>query len=387
MKNNVFNASICLCLLVISMTVAANAYTTPESIVASGKVYVSQVTYDPAVFFTDDTGTVTIDVTNGNSNQSIVLNHATFSDNNIRRMSGTYDTSANIGPLQTRSFVFSVAARASEGTYYPTFSLSFRDADSLWERTMVQVDNTPLELTVQNKPDTFTQGSKDTISVTVANPRKNDVKNVKVEVSGTGITATPSTIFIGKLASGASNSVNFTVTPAQETTLDLAVKYNNGDNIHTVTTDLPIVFGIDKKQANPVISNVQVKSEAGIYHITGDVTNAGLEPANSVIVTTLSPAVPHDPYKTYVVGALKPDDFASFEVTFSADNGSTIPLQLSFKDIDGNVFTSVQDVKVAPGATSSQKNGDTNLLPVIAGLIIVGIFVGGWVLYLRRNKK
>jgi HAMP domain-containing protein len=387
MKNNVFNASICLCLLVISMTVAANAYTTPESIVASGKVYVSQVTYDPAVFFTDDTGTVTIDVTNGNSNQSIVLNHATFSDNNIRRMSGTYDTSANIGPLQTRSFVFSVAARASEGTYYPTFSLSFRDADSLWERTMVQVDNTPLELTVQNKPDTFTQGSKDTISVTVANPRKNDVKNVKVEVSGTGITATPSTIFIGKLASGASNSVNFTVTPAQETTLDLAVKYNNGDNIHTVTTDLPIVFGIDKKQANPVISNVQVKSEAGIYHITGDVTNAGLEPANSVIVTTLSPAVPHDPYKTYVVGALKPDDFASFEVTFSADNGSNIPLQLSFKDIDGNVFTSVQDVKVAPGATSSQKNGDTNLLPVIAGLIIVGIFVGGWVLYLRRNKK
>jgi len=387
MKNNVFNASICLCLLVISMTVAANAYTTPESIVASGKVYVSQVTYDPAVFFTDDTGTVTIDVTNGNSNQSIVLNHATFSDNNIRRMSGTYDTSANIGPLQTRSFVFSVAARASEGTYYPTFSLSFRDADSLWERTMVQVDNTPLELTVQNKPDTFTQGSKDTISVTVANPRKNDVKNVKVEVSGTGITATPSTIFIGKLASGASNSVNFTVTPAQETTLDLAVKYNNGDNIHTVTTDLPIVFGIDKKQANPVISNVQVKSEAGIYHITGDVTNAGLEPANSVIVTTLSPAVPHDPYKTYVVGALKPDDFASFEVTFSADNGSTIPLQLSFKDTDGNVFTSVQDVKVAPGATSSQKNGDTNLLPVIAGLIIVGIFVGGWVLYLRRNKK
>jgi hypothetical protein len=387
MKNNVLNATIFLCLLVISMTAAVNAYTTPESIVAAGKVYVSQVTYDPAVFFTDDTGTVTIDVTNGNSNQSIVLNHATFSDMNIRLISGTYDTSANIGPLQTRPFVFSVAARAMEGTYYPTFSLSFRDADSLWERTMVQVDNTPLELTVQNKPDTFTQGTKDTISVTVANPRKNDVKNVKVEVSGTGITATPSTVFIGKLASGSSTSMNFTVTPAQETTLDLTVKYNNGDNIHIVTTDLPIVFGIDKKQANPVISNVQVKSEAGIYHITGDVTNAGLEPANSVTVTTLSPAVPRDPYKTYVVGALKPDDFASFEVTFSADNGSNIPLQLSFKDIDGNVFTSVQDVKVSPGATSSQKNGDTTLLPVIAGLVIVGVFVGGWIIYLRRNKK
>jgi hypothetical protein len=75
--------------------------------------------------------------------------------------------------------------------------------------------------------------------------------------------------------------------------------------------DLPIVFGIDKKQADPVISNVQVKSESGVYHVTGDVNNAGLETANSVMVTSLPPAVPQDPYKTYVVGALKPDGDAS----------------------------------------------------------------------------
>ena len=44
-----------------------------------------------------------------------------------------------------------------------------------------------------------------------------------------------------------------------------------------MTSDLPIPFGVDKKQANPVISNVEVKSDAGIYHITGDVNNAGLK--------------------------------------------------------------------------------------------------------------
>ena len=47
----------------------------------------------------------------------------------------------------------------------------------------------------------------------VANPRKNDFRNVILEVSGTGITATPAKTFIGNLASGAKIPVNFTVTP------------------------------------------------------------------------------------------------------------------------------------------------------------------------------
>jgi hypothetical protein len=155
-----------------------------------------------------------------------------------------------------------------------------------------------------------------------------------------------------------------------------------------VTTDLPIPFGVDKKQANPVISNVQVKSESGIYHITGDVNNAGLETANTVMVTVLSPAVPQDPYKTYVVGALKPDDFGSFEVTFSANSTSSIPIQLSYKDTDGNLYTSLQDVKISAATMNSQDSGVSNILfPIIAVVIVVGVCIGGWYFYVRRNKK
>jgi hypothetical protein len=220
----------------------------------------------------------------------------------------------------------------------------------------------------------------------VANPRKNDVYNALLEISGTGITSTPSKIFIGELASGANKTLNVAITPDQPTTLVLTVYYANGDNIHKVAIDLPIVFGTDKKQANPVVSNIQVKSDAGIYHVTGDVTNAGLETANAVMVTTLPPAVPQDPYRTYVVGALKPDDFGSFEVTFSAENGSGIPLQLSYKDADGNIITSTHDVKVSPLANNSQKNG-LPLLPIVAVIIIVAVFASGWIIYLRRNRK
>ncbi len=327
-------------------------------------------------------------VTNSNSDVSVVVNHVTFGDQNIRLTSSPYDSSANIGPLQRQPFTFSVVADAPDGTYFPTFSLSFRDADSLYYRATAEVDNTPLELTIVDKPDAFTQGKKKTISLQVANPRKNDVRNVVLDVSGTGITATPAKTFIGNLAAGAKMPVNFTVSPDQESQLILKVTYNNGNNPHTVTMNLPITFGVDKMQANPVVSNVQVTSSGGIYHITGDVNNAGLETANTVTVTSLAPAIPQDPYKTYVVGALKPDDFGSFEVTFSANGTTSIPLQLSFKDTNGNQYSTLQEVNIAATAPTSQNSGGSNLLfPLIAVIIVIGACIGGWYFYVRRNKK
>jgi hypothetical protein len=374
--------------LVFNMGVGmVSAFQTPESIIAAGNVYVSNITYDPGTFFTDDTGTITVFVTNGNSDQSVVVNHVTIGDKDITLLSSPYDSSANIGPLQKQPFAFTVTARSGDGTYYPTFSLSFRDAGSLYQRAPVLVDNTPLELTIIDKPDTFAQGKKETIHVQVANPRKNDVRNVMLDITGTGITAAPEKNFIGNLASGSKMQVNFTITPELEKTLILTGNYNNGNNPHKVRIYLPITFGIDKKQANPVVSNVLVKSEGGIYHITGDVNNAGLETANTVMVTSLSPAIPQDPYKTYVVGALKPDDFGSFEVTFTA-NSTTIPLQLSFKDADGNLYTSVQDVKISALAANSTANGGTGLLfPLIAIVIVISACIGGWYFYVRRKNK
>ncbi|HZK29909.1 MAG TPA: hypothetical protein VFC43_01565 [Methanoregula sp.] len=387
MKNTQFIIIVTFCLIFSTGIGSVTAFQTPESIIAAGNVYVSNITYDPGTFFTDDTGTVMVYVTNGNSDQSVVVNHVTFGDKNILLTSPSYDSSTNIGPLQNKQFVFSVSAVASEGTYYPTFSLSFRDADSLYSRAVIRVDNTPLELTIIDKPDAFTREKKKTIFVQIANPRKNDVRSVILDVSGTGVTATPDKIFIGNLASGSKSQVNFTVTPELDTPLILTLSYNNGNNPHKVRMYLPITFGIDKMEATPVISNVLVKSEGGIYHINGDVNNAGLETANTVMVTSLSPAVPQDPYKTYVVGALKPDDFGSFEVTFSA-NSTTIPLQLSFKDSDGNLYTSVQDVKISALAANSTATGGPSLLfPLIAVVVVIGACIGGWYFYVRRKNK
>jgi len=371
------------CLLVT----AAGADSTPESLTKFGRnLFVSSITSDPAVFFSGDSGTVTVSVTNGNANQSVSVSHATFGDKNIKLTRGSYDTTSAIGPLQTRTFTFSVLADSADGTYYPQFSISYFGTSSLGQPAVIQIDNSPLVLIVVNKPDTFVQGRKDTINVQIANPRKNDVKNVILEISGEHLTITPSKVFIGRLASGTSTLVNFSVTPDEPSLITLDVDYNNGDNVHSVSTTLPVTFSSDKKQADPVISNVKVTRSGGIYHVTGDVTNAGLLTANAVTVTSLSPAVPEDPYKSYIICALNQDDFGSFEVTFTADGADSIPVQLSYKDRDGNVITSVQQVGLGSAIGMDKPNNGPGILPVVIIVVII-VLAGGGYYYMKKQKS
>lgn len=373
-------------LAIVALVGPVSGYSTPDSITAAGKVYVSNVTYDPASMYDGDKGTVSIAVTNGNTDTGIVVNHAQLTGDSIQTLSRPYDSSSNIGPGQTQEYVFSVVADGVEGTYFPTFSLSFRDADSLYYRTMVKIDNSLLDLTIADKPDTFSAGRKDTIYTKISNPRDNDVKNVILEISGSDAKISPSKIFVGVVKSGDIVPVEFSVTPDQPTDLHIKLTYDNGDNTHTTAIDLPIEFDQNKKQADPIISNVQVKLEGSLYHVTGDVTNAGLETANAVTVTSLDPAVAQDPYKSYVVGVLKPDDFGSFEVTFSADGQTNVPLQLSFKDTDGNVITSQKTVNLATATSSGQSAAQPSLLPLIAVILVIALAAGGY-LYMKRKKN
>jgi len=363
----------------------ASADTTTNLIQAANNVYVSNYTIDPAVLFTGDTATATFYVTNGNANQSVMVNHATFGDNDIQLTSGTYDTSSNIGPLQTRSFVFSIETDKNAGTYYPSFSLSFSAGNGMYDRIPVKVDNSQLVMAVADKPDAFTQGVKETISVQISNPRDNDIKNVIFEATGNGVTLTPSKTYIGYLASGTSTVVNFTVIPDTPTSLFMHVDYDNGDNSHTLNMTLPIQFTTDKQQADPVMSNIVVALNNGTYDVTGDLTNAGLSTANGVTVTSLSPAVPQDPDRNYVIGALKPDDFGSFEVTFKVPEGTTsVPIQQSYKDSDGNVITSVQNIDLTQATT--QTASQPGMSPVLAVIIIIVLGVGGY-LYMKKRKN
>src|SRR5208283_1091649 len=159
------SAYVVLLFLIVTMgflVLPASADAITDAVQAANNVYVSNYTIDPAVLFTGDTATVTFYVTNGNTNESVMVNHATFGDDDIHLISGSYDTNVNIGPLQTKSFVFSIGTDKSAGTYYPSFSWSFVAGNGMYSKTPVKVDNKPLVITVTDQPDAFTQGVKET---------------------------------------------------------------------------------------------------------------------------------------------------------------------------------------------------------------------------------
>jgi hypothetical protein len=90
--------------------------------------------------------------------------------------------------------------------------------------------------------------------------------------------------------------------------------------------------------------------------ISGDVTNAGLKDAKSVTVTVGEPARPVDPDPIYVIGALEPDDFSSFEITCMAQGVSKIPLVVSYRDEDGKNHQEIFEIS-AHSVTNSTATG------------------------------
>jgi hypothetical protein len=320
----------------------AGAYTTPESIEAAANVYVSNVSYSPGSFYPGDEGTLTVKVTNGNADTGIVVSHATVYDDNNRFTitSPPYTTATTIGPGQTQTFTFTLEAESiGDAICYPVFSLDFRDSNSLWHRTSVTIEDAPLELTITDRPDTFTQGGKETVTVTVWNPRESTVRSVVIAPSGSGITSTPIKAYVGDLGPGASKEVSFEVTPSQETELAFTATYLNGNNEHESSITIPVNFGKDKLGAELVVNNIENTNSAGTMTLKGDITNIGLSDAKSILVTVGSPATPINPNPVYAVGNLEPDDFSSFEVTYTSTGmGGTIPLLVEYKDEDGNVY-------------------------------------------------
>jgi hypothetical protein len=192
---------------------------------------------------------------------------------------------------------------------------------------------------------------------------------------------------INTLNPGQTVNLPFNITPTTPTDIEFTAVYLNGPNTHQVGLILPVRFNNDKTQADPVISNIVSTPDGGNVRITGDVTNSGLQDAKSVTVTAGTPAIPVDPFKVYAVGLLKPDDFSSFELTVSPDSPDTVPIIVSYKDQDGNVYTRSIGADISLARTP-KGNSTTSYVPwVVVGIIaiVVGLVIGYQ--YMRKRKQ
>jgi hypothetical protein len=380
---NIRVPSLVLALLFCALAISpVFAQSTPEN--AAAQIAVSGIKIDPGSFFEGDTGTITVKITNTGS-EKVAIRRVTLYDNDLTVLSNAYDTAVSIGAGNSMEFTFTVKADTLPGIYYPVFSVDFRDAGYLRNPITVKVENTPLKVSVVSRPDTFAIGKKDKVNISIGNPRSDVVNGVIVYLQGNELDVTPSSYFIGSLDPDRSREVSFSMTPQQPSDVTLRVDYKNGINPHTETLTLPLRMGDSKKQADPILSNIEIQAKTGYYSLTGDVTNAGLEVANSVVITTSGGVTPVDPYRSYVVGSLKPDDFSSFENTFTADNVSQAEIIVNFKDSDGNLFTRSTMVDIPSGSPAA--GGATSMpLPVIALLAAIVVVIAAVIIYSWRRR-
>lgn len=331
------------CLLVFLAFLVAGV----SASISTAELTVTNYSLEPAYLFTGDTGQVTVVIENSGDEIVDILSadlEAPESAVGFKVLNDlTYDSVGSIGPGDKRSFTFTFRADVPEGVYYPKFYLDLGTDGSFRQYIPVEVKNTELNAAVSDVPDSFNEDVQSEVKITIGNPRQGTVNGVTVTAVGDDVSVTPKSAFIGTLATDGSKEVTFTVTPLKETTVKFVVTYRNGMNDHSTTVLLPVTFSEDKRGAETVLNNVEIESGSGYNTISGDINNAGLTSAYSVTVSVGSPATAVDPNKIYVIGELEPDDFASFEVTYTS-SGSTVPVVVTYKDADGNAFTKTYEV-------------------------------------------
>ncbi|PKL59601.1 MAG: hypothetical protein CVV33_06985 [Methanomicrobiales archaeon HGW-Methanomicrobiales-4] len=374
---------------VFLLLASASADTMVDPTVAAAQVEVTGITIDPAVLMPLDTALVTITL-NNTGQEAVPINHALVYDKDLLILSDNYGKVGSIGAGNSLKLEFTIQARRLTGIFYPILSLDFRGAHFLRYPFRVQVQDDPLEMSVLSKPETFVEGKKDIVQIHIGNPRDNTVTGVTITANGTGHEITPASYFVGALASDGTADIPVNITPYGNQSVLFTLSYQNGINQHNITYTLPILLGESRKQANPVLSNVVLNDEGDLIRVTGDVTNSGLETANGVEVTTADPATPIFPYKLYAVGALKPDDFSSFEITFRADANTTgVPLRTSFKDRDGNIFTTDTLLEIPHKGTVTEKEQASPIpektIYIIPGAVLLLVILAIW--YSRRRRE
>ncbi|MCX6699530.1 MAG: hypothetical protein NTV68_06335 [Methanomicrobiales archaeon] len=319
------------------------------------QTHVTAVKLDPEVFFPYETGTITVTLTNS-GNQTVTLSQPNILETHIAVSNkGSFNTNVRLGPGSVMTYPFRVTVSGEDGTYFPIFTVSTMEAGSISYPFQFEVDSKDIGATVVDRPDNFVVGKKDSVNLSLVNSRNGAVSDIIITPTGNGTTVSPRQKFIATLPAGSSQIATFRVTPDLATDLAFHITYHNGNNDHAIDEVLPLNIGEDKMAAIPIVNNIVLTSMGSSYKLTGDVNNAGITDAKSMVLTVGTPARPVEPYADYAIGSLASDDFSSFTLTFMSTDLSTVPIQITWKDADGNSFSTVKnlDLRYNSGSASS----------------------------------
>ncbi len=362
MKKKTMIVSFILLLLIVPIVHAAtdsssstSSSSSSSSTDASSLVSVMSVVTDPEVFFPYEVGTITVTLTNSGTTSVGLSNPDILSDKIHIMNKDVWSTVSYISPGSTINYSFGIKADPPDGTTYALFSIGTKDGGSIHFPIIIKVDSTDVRAYISETPDAFSRSVQETVNLTIINPRAGGIKNIQITPAGSGAVVTPSTKYISALDGQSSVDVSFSVTAEEESDLTFTITYDNGDTPHTTNVVLPVTFGTDKSAAVPTVNNIALTSQGMSYDITGDVTNTGISDANGLVVTVGSPAKGTGTYPEYAIGSLAADDSSSFEVTFTCNDLSSVPLEFNWKDDDGDDYrvTRILDLRSSAGSTAA----------------------------------
>ncbi|HET6580851.1 MAG TPA: hypothetical protein VFG36_03125, partial [Methanoregula sp.] len=285
MKKKTMIAGFILLLLIVPMVHAAtdsssstsssSSSGSSSSTDASSLVSVTSVVTDPKVFFPYEVGTITVTLTNSGTTSVGLSNPDILSDRIHIMNKDVWSTVSYISPGSTINYSFGIKADPPDGTTYALFSIGTKDGGSIHFPIIIKVDSTEVRAYISETPDAFSPSVRETVNLTIINPRAGGIKNIQITPAGSGIVVTPSTKYISSLEGQSSVDVSFSVTAEEESDLTFTITYDNGDTPHSMHVVHPVTFGTDKSAAVPTVNNIALTSQGMSYDITGDVTNTG----------------------------------------------------------------------------------------------------------------
>lgn len=362
MKKKSAIISIFLVFLMVSVIPVASAATNTASM-----LFVSSVTMDPEVLYPFEQGTISI--TLGNSgNQSIGLSNPNiFSTTVFVTNKDTFKTMSYIASGSTITYSFLITVPPPQGNHFALFSVEPKDGEVFHYPLLIKVDSTNIMASISDAPQVFPLAIEKTVNLSIINPRDGKIDNIHVTASGSGIKVSPSEKYVSSLAAQSSLEIPFTVTPSQSADLSFHISYQSGDTDHFADVILPVIIGNDKTAAVPIVNNVVLTTKGSYYDITGDITNTGITDAKGLTVTVGPPAQATGTYAEYAIGSLSSDDAGSFEVTFTTQDLTSVPLIMRWKDAVGNDYSVTKKLNLGSelgtggNSSASRTSGSTSV--------------------------
>ena len=371
-------------------------------------------TVDPATLMPGDTGTVTITLFNGATDEVVHVTE-TKSGGNITEMeafdmnayvasaslagdkegqvavtSDAYTSVGLIGPSDSANFVYEIKADkdASDGTHFLRFELiGGSNMEAFRYRIPVKIDSTKLKLVASSIPSTVVRGVS-TITLDVVNLRSSNISGVVVTPTGGDLAFNATEFYVGSIPPKGSVSLSINIDTTSSTAgrkdMTFTARYTNGDTVHE--SDLAASIAVVDRSIL-ILTGITTEHTQSLCTITGDVNNLGATDLSGVVVAigAADGVTPKQPYPEYFIGELEVDDFGSFELSVELDDGiDSVPLTIEYRDANRAYIVQHESIDVDDSGAMAGRQSSEGMstvmivLVVLAGLLVIGVIAYSW---------